>query len=196
MSIPSLTLTEVTLPGCVIGPLSEAAEGFKPSPFDKILTAYGFTHRSSAVEPNRFNKDPKHDMERHIWDHKPGRSHAEVWMYRSGDKHWIVRWEQPNGIMSPTSGDTKGQLERTLERDFSKLHEGWDQSGPPANSKWTGEHGGYEFMVVAWKRGSRITVATQIQSLPKARVIARDHHRTTRETVTVLDTEGRKYYTL
>lgn len=188
-----LTLQEVTLPLCEIGPLTEAAEGFKPSPFDKILLSYGFTHRSSAVESNRFNRDPKHDIERHIWDHKPGRSHAEIWMYRSGEKHFIVRWEQPNGIMSPTTGDTKGQLERTLARDF-KLVEAWQSATPDFD--WPNIHAGYEFTVYAWKRGSRIVVADKISSLPKARLMARQHYRQTGETVTVVDSDGRKFFTL
>ena len=112
------------------GQVTEASgrpsNGFAPNPFEKILTKYGFEFYSSSVEPNRFAHDPKNDVERHIWKRLPGRSHVEVWMYRDGDKSWIARYEQPNGIMSPTTGGTKGQLDRALAYDFSPVTEATD----------------------------------------------------------------------
>jgi hypothetical protein len=81
--------------------------------------------------------------------------------------------------------------------DVDDLREGWDEpSGPLPDSEWTGAHPGYEFMIVTYKRGVRQTVATKLRSLPKARTLARVHHRKTGETVVVIDSEGRKYFTL
>jgi len=78
---------------------------------------------SNGVEPNRFAPNNRSaDVLRSVWV-RPypsagapdlGKSHIEVWQYRDGTKSFISRFEQTNGIMSPSTGETKGQLEKVL----------------------------------------------------------------------------------
>lgn len=104
-----------------VGPklMESAPEGFPTKrPFDKVLLAHGFKvdHPDGVVSPNRFNTDPKHDVLTHRWTNPSlgSKTHVETWLYRNGEKTWVGRFEQPNGIMSPSTGDTAPQLDRAI----------------------------------------------------------------------------------
>lgn len=100
--------------------LHEAApEGFPTKrPFDKVLLAHGFKveHPDGVVTPNKLAPDPmKHATLVHRWTCPHlGKSYVETWMYRDGDKTWIGKFEQPNGIMAPSTGSTAPQLDREI----------------------------------------------------------------------------------
>jgi len=94
------------------------------NPFHKILTRFGFKCTTTNLDvPNRFKKTSLYNE--FIYTNPAyGKSHVIVWMYQDDSgvyqktKTWIFRHEQSNGIMSPTTGDTKGQLERALTRVY------------------------------------------------------------------------------
>ena len=96
-----------------------APEGFPTKrPFDKVLLAHGFKveHPDGVVSPNKLAPDPmKHATLVHRWTCPHlGKSYVETWMYRDGDKTWIGKFEQPNGIIAPSTGSTAPQLDREI----------------------------------------------------------------------------------
>ena len=104
----------------------EEHEKFKDptqNPFHKILTQHGFQHVSTKHEQNRFNRDPKHDYTEHRYEHpNHGKSHVIVTQEHGANpaykndkpNHFLHRHEQENKIMAPASGESKGQLHRSL----------------------------------------------------------------------------------
>lgn len=97
-----------------------AGEGFPTKrPFDKVLLAHGFKveHPDGVVSPNKLSSDPmKHATLVHRWTNPNlgSKTHIETWIYRDGDKTWIGRFEQPNGILSPSTGSTAPQLDKAI----------------------------------------------------------------------------------
>lgn len=93
------------------------------NPFHSLLTQYGFHLDKVTHEKNQFapaSDAGKSDYTQFIYKHpQHGKTFVAVWLYhtkdrRGRDKTWIMKWEQSNGIMAPTSGDTKPQLAKTL----------------------------------------------------------------------------------
>jgi len=152
-------------------PIKESVSDFPPSPFDKILKSHGFVLVSSGEQKNQFapKTSNQHDHIEYRWTHPAhGKSHVLIWMYRDGKKHWILRHEQSNGIMAPTSGDTKGQLERALTYEYgAAIKEGRREED---EKDWISRHPGYHFGVYAGRE-----LLNTYPSLPVARREARQH---------------------
>lgn len=101
------------------------------SPYHKTLLQHGFQHISTEHKRNPLA--PKHvdaDYTEHRYTHPDrGKSHVIVRQdhVRGGGGHvysddkghsYIFRHEQENGIMAPTTGDSKVQLHRTLSNHY------------------------------------------------------------------------------
>lgn len=110
------------------GKLQEAEESnHTKNPYHEILTKHGFVHAGSKAEKNRFAPD-KHEYVEHVYTHpEHGKSHVVVTQDTkyTGPKgsdykphHFVHRHEQSNGIMAPSSGDSKPQLHRSLSYHY------------------------------------------------------------------------------
>ena len=105
---------------------AEEHERFKDpakNPFNKVLTKHGFQCVSVKHQQNYLARNnPKADYTEFIYTHPAhGKSHVLIWLYHGdGSKTFIFRHEQTNGIMAPSTGDTKGQLDRCLTREYGE----------------------------------------------------------------------------
>jgi hypothetical protein len=90
-------------------------------PFHKILLKHGFQlSKTNRDVPNYLAPQSKaHWRDEFIYTHpQHGKSHVAIWMYHNGDKTWLFRYEQSNGIMAPSTGNTAPQLDKALSREF------------------------------------------------------------------------------
>jgi hypothetical protein len=101
------------------------------NPYHQILTQHGFVHKSTEHKKNRFAaNNPKADYTEHRYEH-PGHGKSHVLITQdhskggggysfSDDKghSFIHRHEQSNGIMSPSTGNSKNQLHRSLSYHY------------------------------------------------------------------------------
>lgn len=99
----------------------QLAEAPAENPFHKILTERGFVLAKTALQqPHPLKKTSLFDEWTYVYPKK--KTFAVVTKYDGSGAYgrtwtWRVHHEQTNGIMSPTTGDTKPQMQRTLERD-------------------------------------------------------------------------------
>lgn len=92
------------------------------NPFHKILIERGFKYESTAEKPNRYAATRRDaDYIEHVYRHptKP-KDHVRVWLYKDGTKSFHQRFEQENGIIAPSYGDTKPQLVKALNFDYGE----------------------------------------------------------------------------
>ncbi len=100
------------------------------NPFHKILTNYGFIHQSTTHKQNPLAKNnPKADHTDHLYTHSNhGKSHVIVTMdhgkssaYKNDKMYsWLHRYEQENKIISPSHGDSKPQLAKSLTSHYGE----------------------------------------------------------------------------
>lgn len=109
----------------------EALKDHTKNPYHKVITKHGFVHSETRHKQNHLvRNDPRADYTEHVYKGtKPGHrdSHIIVTQYHTDygkvykdDKrhYWLYRYQQENGIMAPSHGTTKPQLDRALTRDF------------------------------------------------------------------------------
>ena len=136
----------------------EEHEKFKDhtqNPYHKILAQHGFEHKETHHRQNPFARDnPRADSTVHVYTHpKHGKSHVVVTQEHDptvghgGRKvkghSFIHRHEQENGIMAPSTGDSKDQLHRSLSGEYGvpkgmeppKLT-AWEKKNPHGASKY------------------------------------------------------------
>lgn len=90
------------------------------NPFHKVLSSHGFVHKKTEHKNNFLAKNnPKADYTEHLYMHPDhGKSSVSVEQNHDGTKSFVKRHQQSNGIMAPSRGDTKGQLDRSLTREY------------------------------------------------------------------------------
>jgi hypothetical protein len=89
--------------------------------YDAVLDKHGFNHVSSEDKLSRFSKDPQHGYTQHVFqnpDH--GKSSVVVRDHNDGKSDWFQYHEQPNGIMAPTTGETKPSLDKILTHHYGE----------------------------------------------------------------------------
>ena len=105
-----------------------AADEKPANPFHKVLTKHGFQHVSTSDKKNYMGNPAHGHYIDHVYKHPDhGKSHVVVSEHHANKTHpgdkpfdWIHRHEQKNGIMAPSSGDTKPQLDRNLTRHYGE----------------------------------------------------------------------------
>lgn len=105
--------------------LSEASQATVESQFTRVAAKYGFTVKDIRRNvPNRFQ--PSAVSDEILYERiAPRRSTILVSLYPDGRKHWLFKYTQTNGIYAPYgTGDTVGQLDRTLAGMGTRLNEG------------------------------------------------------------------------
>jgi hypothetical protein len=100
------------------------------NPFHKTLTAHGFQHKSTEHKKNQFAaNNPNADYTEHRYEHpNHGKSHVIVTQnhghtgpYKNKKPYSFTHvHQQPNGIMAPSSGDSKPQLHKSLSREYGE----------------------------------------------------------------------------
>lgn len=107
----------------------EALADHTKNPYHKVLMSHGFVHHSTTHEPNRLAPSPENDATVHRYVHPGhGKSHVIITQYHTNsgaygkqgayNAYWLHRHEQTNGIMAPSHGETKPQLDRSLSREY------------------------------------------------------------------------------
>lgn len=92
------------------------------NPHHKVLTQHGFVHLKSFDTKNLGHSS------HHIYTHPDhGRSHVEIMHHVDGsgkmtthNTSWHHRYEQDNGILAPSYGDSKPSLNKDLTRQYQK----------------------------------------------------------------------------
>jgi hypothetical protein len=131
-----ITQRVVSAGGQAIMEGAEEHETFKDhtkNPYHKVLTQHGFVHKSTEHKANHLvpnNRDA--DRTEHRYEHPDhGKSHVVVtqdhkrggggFAYHDDKGHsWLHRHEQKNGIIAPSSGNTKPQLHRSLSSHYGE----------------------------------------------------------------------------
>lgn len=104
------------------------------NPYHKTLEAHGFKHVSTKHEQNPFAKNnPRADSTVHRYEH-PDHGKTSVTVDQEHDAtvghggqkskghSFLHRHEQKNGIMAPSTGDSKNQLHRSLSYHYGVPH--------------------------------------------------------------------------
>lgn len=89
------------------------------SDFHKVLTKHGFQYHSTNFIDH---KNKENSRFQHTYGHPDHeKDKVQVWHWGSGDKSYHGRHKQKsNDILAPSTGDTKGQLDRTLTRHYAE----------------------------------------------------------------------------
>jgi hypothetical protein len=82
--------------------------------FNKVLASHGYVYKGSHTEKSLGGRD--HDFPAHTYEHPTTGGKVHVWQQKGAPESWHSRNKQKNGIMAPGHGDTKGQLDRHLNR--------------------------------------------------------------------------------
>jgi hypothetical protein len=94
--------------------------------FNKVLAKHGYVYKGSHTEKSLGGRD--HDFPSHNYEHPKTGGKVHVWQQKGAADTYHSRHKQTNGILAPGHGDTKGQLDRHLER-WNKYNDGWERGG-------------------------------------------------------------------
>jgi hypothetical protein len=94
--------------------------------FNKVLAKHGYVYKGTHTEKSLGGRD--HDFPSHNYEHPTTGSKVHVWQQKGSADTYHTRHKQTNGITAPGHGDTKGQLDRNLER-WAKYKDGLERSG-------------------------------------------------------------------
>jgi hypothetical protein len=96
-------------------------ENPEKNPFHKVLTKHGFKPSSTRTEENQFG-EKGHFVTHHHYTHpEHGRSHVDIMLFHDGDKHFVFKHEQQNGIVGPYgAGSTKNHLDKALTSQYGE----------------------------------------------------------------------------
>ena len=94
--------------------------------FNKVLSKHGYVYKGTHTEKSLGGRD--NDFPSHTYEHPKTGGKVHVWQQKGAADSFHSRHKQKNGITAPGAGDTKGQLDRHLDR-WNKYNDGWERGG-------------------------------------------------------------------